>query len=106
MNMANTKVEFSVKTGSSEQDLYVVGNVSSLGAWDVSKAVKLELCAECGCFTAAKMLPAGEIIEFKVLSGKDWGAVEKGIYGEDVQNHTFVASKGVKVEIEVPAFGK
>lgn len=103
--MANTKVEFSVKADSKYGTLYLVGNLPQLGAWSEAKAIELSFCEECGCYTASKMLPAGEIVEFKVLANKNWESVEKGYYQEDVTNHTFVASKGLKVEVEVPFFG-
>ena len=103
--MANTKVEFRIKTNQPVDELYLIGNVHALGEWELSKAVKLELCNECGCYTVSKMLPAGQTDEFKVLAKKDWNNVEKGYYNEEVLNHTFVAEKGMKVEIEVPNFG-
>ena len=101
--MANTKVEFLVKSPV-KGDLFVVGNVTALGAWDPSKGVKLSYCEECGCYTASKLLPVDENVEFKVLAGKTWDAVEKGAWGEDVANHAFVAAKGTKVEVEVVKF--
>ncbi|MDE5715329.1 MAG: hypothetical protein K2I42_04275 [Anaeroplasmataceae bacterium] len=101
--MANTKVEFLVKAPAGN-DLYLVGNVLALGEWNATKGVKLTYCDECGLYTASKLLPAGENIEFKVLAGKSWDAVEKGTWGEDVPNHAFVASKGIKVEVEVVRF--
>ena len=50
------------------------------------------------------MLPAGENVEFKVVADKNWNAAEKGMYGEDLPNHAFVAAKGTKVEVEVVKF--
>ena len=50
------------------------------------------------------MLPAGEVVEFKVLTAKDWANVEKGAYGEEVSNHSFVATKGLEVVVEVNNF--
>ncbi len=101
--MANTKVEFLVKAPAG-LELYLVGNVTALGEWNEAKGVKLTFCEECGSYTASKLLPAGENIEFKVLAGKSWDAVEKGAWGEDVPNHAFVAAKGIKVEVEVSRF--
>ena len=102
-NMANTKIEFLVKAPV-KADLYLVGNIPALGAWDAAKGVKLTYCEECGLYTASKLLPADTNVEFKVLAGKSWDAVEKGAWGEDVANHAFVAAKGTKVEIEVVKF--
>ena len=101
--MANTKIEFLVKSPLKDE-LYLVGNVKALGEWDASKGVLLTYCAECGRYTASKMLPADTNVEFKVLAGKTWDAVEKGTWGEDVANHAFVATKGTKVEVEVLNF--
>ncbi len=101
--MANTKVVIKVAAPAAKE-LYVVGNVASLGAWNPSKAVKLEFCSECGKYSVAKMLPAGEAVEFKVLAAKSFDAVEKGAYGEELQNHSFVAEKGLVVEVEVVNF--
>lgn len=104
--MANTKIQFLVKANNvSTNELYLVGNIKALGEWNAEKAVTLTYCAECGYFTVAKMIPAGETVEFKVLAAKTWDAVEKGIWCEDVMNHSFVAAKGVKVEIEIANFG-
>lgn len=98
--MANTKIEFLVKAPEG-LDVFICGNKSVLGDWDASKAVKLSYCADCGLYTASKLLPAGEVVEFKVLKAKNWDAVEKGSWNEDVANHQFVAEKGTKVEVEV-----
>lgn len=101
--MANTKIEFCVKAPKG-LDLYLCGSVAALGQWDASKAVKLSYCEDCGCYTVAKLLPAGETVEFKVLAAKDWSKAEKGMWNEDVSNHCFVAEKGTKVELEVSNF--
>lgn len=98
--MANTKIEFIVNAPEG-LDVYLCGNVTALGDWNASKAVKLSYCSECGSYTGTKLLPAGEQVEFKVLKAKNWDAVEKGSHHEDVDNHTFVAEKGTKVEVTV-----
>ena len=101
--MANTKIEFLVKAPQNEE-LYLVGNIPALGEWNPTKGVKLSYCKECGKYTVSKLLPVDTNVEFKVLAGKTWDAVEKGNWGEDVANHAFVAAKGTKVEIEVLSF--
>ena len=100
--MANTKVV--IKVVAPAEELYLVGSTKNLGAWDAAKAIKLEFCAECNAYHTTKMLPAGEVVEFKVLSAKDWANVEKGVYGEEVANHSFVAEKGLVVEVSVSNF--
>ncbi|MCI5582554.1 MAG: hypothetical protein MR357_02420 [Anaeroplasma sp.] len=104
--MANTKVEIRVAVKADAKDVYLVGSTTSLGAWDAKKAVKLEYCEKCGKFTTSKMLPAGETVEFKVLAGKTWDAVEKGDTGYELENHSFIAAKGLVVEVEVVNFAK
>ena len=101
--MANTKIEFLVKAPA-QAEVYLVGNVPALGDWNPAKGLKLTYCADCGCYTGSKLLPADTNVEFKVVAGKSWDAVEKGTWGEDVANHSFVAVKGTKVEIEVVRF--
>ena len=101
--MANTKV--SIKVVSNASKLFIVGSTNNLGAWDAKKAVELK-ATEAGKFEASKKFDANSTVEFKVLSAKDWEAVEKGIWGEDLANHTFTATKGLVVEVGVSKFGK
>ena len=57
-------------------------------------------------FTLSKQFDADANVEFKVLAGKTYDAVEKGVYGEEVANRTFTATKGLSVEAEVANFAK
>lgn len=102
--MANTKV--SIKVVSNAKKLYIVGSTKNLGEWNPKKAVELEYCENCKAFYTDKLFPVGENVEFKVLSGKDWEYVEKGAYGEEVENHSFTPSKGLELVIEVLNFAK
>ena len=104
--MANTKVEIKVAVNTPCEEVYVVGSVPALGEWNPKKAVKLEKCEACGKYTVAKLLPAGEPVEFKVLCAKTWDSVEKGYNGEELPNHTMVPNKGLCVEVEVECFAK
>ncbi len=97
-------VKVTIKVASNSKDLFVVGSTKNLGAWNASKAEQLEKCEKCGKFSVSKMFNEGEVVEFKVLAGKSWDAVEKGQNQEEVQNHQFVASKGLVVELEVNNF--
>lgn len=103
--MANTKIQFLVEANVSTEELYLVGNINQLGGWDLKKAVKLTLCPECGKYTVSKMIPAGAEVEFKIVKDLNWESVEKGSWNEDITNHTFTASKGLKVEIVCHNFG-
>lgn len=104
--MANTKVEFKVSVNAECSEVYLVGSVLSLGQWNPKKAVKLEYCEACNKYTVSKLLPAGETVEFRLLAAKSWDAVEKGVWGEEVENHVIVPQKGLIVEVEVSNFGK
>lgn len=100
--MANCKVEFIVKAPS--QEVYLVGSTQALGNWDVKKAIKLTYNEETETFTASKMLPVGEYIEYKLLGGKDWSLTEKGIWMEELGNRSFTANKKEVVEVIVTNF--
>ena len=100
--MAKVTVKFVVKANANKA--YVVGSTDNLGAWNPAKAVELKL--EDGVFQASKQFDENADVEFKVLAAKSFDAVEKGVYGEEVANRTFKASKGLKVEAEVANFAK
>ena len=102
--MANVKVSFSVQPKTQVEELYIVGSTSSLGNWDAAKATKLTYCNECQKFVVSKMLPAGEVVEFKFISSTDWNNVEKGTWKEDIANRTIVPEKGLNVELTIENF--
>lgn len=104
--MANTKIVFNVTVNTDAKELYLVGSTQQLGAWDAAKALKMEYCDTCKKYTLAKMLPAGEAFEFKLLNGKSWSNVEKAQCGAEVANHLAVAAKGLVIELEVNNFAK
>lgn len=99
--MAQVKVTFKIHANA--KDAYIVGSTKNLGEWDAKKAVAL---TKEDCFTVAKQFEVGSFVEFKVLSAKSFDAVEKGYNNEEVENHSFVASKGLVVELEIPNFNK
>ncbi len=101
--MANVKVEFKVVAHNANK-LFLTGSSNNLGAWNPDKAVECDFCDKCGKFSASKMFKEGEVVEFKVLKDRTFDAVEKGAWGEEVANHSFVASKGLVVELEVLNF--
>lgn len=101
-SMANTKV--TIKVVAQAKELYIVGSSKNLGEWDSEKAVKLEYCEKCNAFYTNKMFPIGSTVEFKVLADKTWARVEKGIWCEEIENHSFVAEKGLEVFVEVHNF--
>ena len=91
---ATAQVTVTIKVAADVEKVYVVGNTVALKA------------TEAGKFEVAKKFDANSTVEFKVLSAKDWEAVEKGMWGEDLANHAFTASKGLVVEVGVSKFGK
>ena len=96
------KVSVKISVTSCANELYIVGNTKNLSAWDAEKAVKLT--KKGNKFTKALSFDANEVVEFKVLAAKAWGCVEKGAYGEEVENHSFAAKEGLVVELEVNNF--
>ena len=96
--MANVNVK--IKVNGNAKKLYVCGSTKNLGEWDAKKAVEVV------DGVVSKQFAAGEAVEFKVLAGKNWNKVEKGAFGEEVANHSFVAAKGLVVEVNVENFNK
>ena len=95
--MAQVTVTIRVKANA--EKIYIVGSTKNLGEWNPKSAVELKDGA------VSKKFDAGPKVEYTVLSAKTWDAVEKGINGEELENHSFVASKDVKnIEIVVENF--
>ena len=71
------------------RELYISGNHASLGAWNPLKAVPLKPVIN-GSFRFSKLYLPGESIEFKILRSReaDFSGVEKGLYREEISNHT------------------
>ena len=101
---AAAQVTVKISVTANAEKVYVVGNAANLGAWDAKKAVELK--ANDGKFEVSKKFDADAVVEFKVLAAKDWNAVEKGMWDEDLENHTFTATKGLVVEVGVDHFNK
>ena len=100
---SKVKVIFEVKTSKSVDKVYVCGNVAELGSWNPKKAIELKYDDTKSSYTVSKMLTSDEIVEYKVLSKKDWSNVEIKD-GYDVSNHSFVVSKGHVEVVEVEDF--
>jgi hypothetical protein len=100
--MANVKVTFNVKA--SAKTLYLVGSTKNLGEWNPKNAVKLEKNGD--VFTTSKLFENLSTIEFKFIRGKSYEYVEKGEWGEEIQNHSVVAVKGLVVDLTVNNFNK
>lgn len=102
--VSSTKIEFYITSVHEVKELYLVGSDFKLGAWDETKALKLEFVPEKNVFYASKMFPVGTTVEYKILAGKSWDNVEKGYYGEEIANRCFIVEKGLKVEATASNF--
>ncbi len=102
--MSNVSVKFVVNTNASN-NVYIIGSVPALGGWNPEKALEMKSEGN-GVFTLSKLLATGGIVEFKVLSGKSWEKVEKGVYNEEIKNHIIAPEKGLVVDINVARFNK
>lgn len=82
-------VTFCVDNQSNQQfdEVFVCGNHKKLGEWNPAKALCVKKNAKGVLSIDRKFIP-GEVIEYKVLNAQDWANVEKGVWGEEVQNHT------------------
>lgn len=95
--MANVNVKILVSAP--KKKVYISGSTKNLGEWDVTKAVEAD-----GVIT--KQFQEGTVVEFKVLSKKNWANVEKGSNGEEISNRSFVAAKGLVVKADVAKFNE
>ena len=102
--MAKCKVEFVITSNKELDAVYLVGNAKELGEWNPKKAIKVLFNKEAKAFTLGKMLPANEVIEYKVMANPTWDNVEVGMWGEELENHVFEAKKGHKEVIGVGYF--
>ena len=102
--MANAKVTIEVICHAGEV-IYICGNIPQLGGWNQEKALPMK--KENGKYVITKMLPQGQMIEFKFLKKPDWVFVEKGMYGEELPNHILFVSKGMDTQVYgVDKFGE
>lgn len=101
---ATTKVEFFITCACDVKSLYIVGSDAKFGEWNPEKAIKVDYNDEKKSFYLTKMLPVGASYEFKILADKSWNRVEKGYYGEEIENRSFVVAKGLKVVAKVLNF--
>ena len=123
---SNSQVTVTFKVAADVEKVYVVGNTQNLGAWDCKKAVELKK-TDNGKFEVSKKFDANlhnavmtdeesdaevDTITEEMLKGYTYKdevirhSVEKGIWGEELQNHSFTAAKGLAVEVGVSKFGE
>lgn len=79
--------------------IYVVGNVQELGGWNIVKAKPLREAN--GKYVFHFNVEPNTNVEFKVCKGKSWNEVEKGIFGEEICNHSIFATSNQNYNLEV-----
>lgn len=85
--------------------LYLIGNVAALGAWDATKSKKMTKKGD--VFTTSIPAKFGEMIEFKIACKPSWCNVEKGMFGEELPNHAvLIELEETTVEIGVSNFSE
>lgn len=97
----NVKFEV-VLEGPSTENVFLVGNLTNLGVWDEKKALLMKHEGN-NVYSLTKRCPLDTDIEFKVLSSKDYKNVERGMFGEEIENHKLNSNEG-KVSIVVYNF--
>ena len=86
------------------EQMFICGEIHSAGEWDATLAKPMKLTDK--GWRAIKILPVGSTFAFKVLSDRNWDAVEKGTWREEIPNHVIVAEKGLVVTMPIPTFAK
>lgn len=69
------------------EKLYIVGNIPELGEWDPKKGLELEKIKPDYFEINLKLLPCH--LEFKILRGRDYLDVEKGMWTEEIRDHSY-----------------
>lgn len=79
---------------------FLCGNKEILGGWVAENAREMTK-TDAGNFSLRARFNEGEMIAFKVLSGPSWRCVDKGIFGEEIENHVVIAASGIVKEITI-----
>lgn len=74
-------------------ELYVVTNLVN---WELEKAILMNNVSD-NQFEIELEVPHGYKLEFKVLKGKNWNMIEKGIWNEEIVNHNYLVEKDLNV---------
>lgn len=75
-----------------DEAIYVCGNHPKLGAWNPENALALKL-TKSGVYRLTRKLPEGYDLEFKIIRKPTWQTVEKGCYGEEIENHKYTLTQ-------------
>lgn len=84
------------------EQMYLCGETRSSGEWIAEAATPMKRTPE--GWRAIKYLPVGSTFRFKVLRDNSWHGVEKGTWGEEIDNHVITAEKGLVVHMNIPNF--
>lgn len=99
----NLKLTIEVKAFYKPETIYVIGNTSKLGAWNLAKAIEIKK-TEDGNYVKTISGIKEDGIEFKVLHSLDWCNVEKGIFAEEIDNHYVCMSNAKTTEVTITVF--
>ena len=84
-----------------QNEIYAVGNIAKFGEWDLEKAVTLKYVKSVGGYSVSRKVAVGTNVEFKLLNAKSWNNVEKGIFTEEIKNHTVTVNEDTTLVIDV-----
>ncbi len=97
-NISFAKVSFVAKTlfeaTSKATDLYLVLSTNN---WDVMHALKMNKEDE-NTFRSEILVPKNTHLEFKICRSNSWADVEKGIWKEEIKNHSYYVTKDIIIE--------
>lgn len=102
------KVTFNAKIVNPDlevNDLFVVGNIALLGMWEPKKGIKMKKVDK-NTYVASVKIPANTHMEFKIVREDSWYGVEKGIFTEEIPNHTYDIDGDLEVEDLIYSFRK
>lgn len=81
-----------VKGGRADK-LYLLSNYNN---WNIEEAEEFERFGD--IFKLTKKYPRNFKLEFKVSYSKSWDGVEKGMFGEEIINHTYLLRDDMNIE--------
>lgn len=104
-NTNTATLKIIVKLGENAQlnqdEIFAIGNVDKLGNWEVENAVSLKYTKSLGGYSLRRTFNIGTEVEFKLLNAKSWNNVEKGIFTEEIKNHTVTVNEDTTLVIDV-----
>lgn len=81
--------------------VYITGNLGKLGDWNAAKAKAMKSDNMENFTLSVTGIKKGTEVAFKVLKDLTWEAVEKGMYGEDLENHVITVNGATQIEVGV-----